>query len=62
MSLSQSLTILGRMKEDGHVDPDLFDIFMNEKIYLQYARDHLSAEQQAEEIELSSIPGYVPLS
>ncbi|NNE37911.1 MAG: GAF domain-containing protein [Gammaproteobacteria bacterium] len=62
MSLSQSLTILGRMKIDGHVDPDLFDVFMNENIYLQYAREHLSPEQQTEEIDLSAIPGYVPLT
>ena len=62
MSLSQSLTILGRMKLDGHVDPDLFDIFINEKIYLHYAKEHLSPEQLSEEVDLSTIPGYVPLT
>lgn len=59
MSLSQSLTILGRMKVDGHVDPDLFDIFVWEKVYLKYAKEHL-AEEQIDKIDLESIPGYVP--
>ena len=37
-TLSESLGILGRMKEGGHVDPDLFDIFVRDKVYLRYAR------------------------
>ncbi|MGK0298582.1 MAG: HD-GYP domain-containing protein (c-di-GMP phosphodiesterase class II), partial [Gammaproteobacteria bacterium] len=37
MGLKQSLAILGQMKLDGHVDPDLFDVFMHDKIYLKYA-------------------------
>ena len=61
MSLSQSLSILGRMKQDGHVDPDLFDVFMHEKIYMKYAKEHLSPEQQVEVVDPSSIPGYQPL-
>ena len=32
MTVSKALTILGRMKEDNHVDPDLFDVFMREKV------------------------------
>lgn len=59
MSLSKSLTILGRMKLDKHIDPDLFDLFMWDKIYLKYAKEHLSPEQ-IDEIDLDSIPGYVP--
>jgi HD-GYP domain-containing protein (c-di-GMP phosphodiesterase class II) len=60
MSLSQSLTILGRMKLDGHVDPDLFDVFVWEKIYLKYANKHLAAEQ-IDDVDLEQIPGYSPL-
>ena len=59
MSLSKALTILGRMKLDNHIDPDLFDIFMWEKIYLKYASEHLAPEQ-VDNIDLDSIPGYVP--
>ncbi|HSR63473.1 MAG TPA: HD domain-containing phosphohydrolase, partial [Gammaproteobacteria bacterium] len=59
MTLSQSLSILGRMKEENHVDPDLFDVFMWEKVYLKYANDHLNPAQ-IDEVDLDSIPGYVP--
>ncbi len=57
MSLSLSLTILGRMKLDGHVDADLFDIFLWEKVYLKYAKEHLAAEQ-IDDVDLEQIPGY----
>lgn len=60
MPLSQSLSILGQMKVDGHIDPDLFDIFVNNKIYLDYAREHLD-EKQIDDVDLSAIPGYQPL-
>ena len=59
MSLSKSLTILGRMKLDHHIDPDLFDIFMWGKVYLKYAREHLNPEQ-IDEVDLDNIPGYTP--
>ncbi len=59
MSLSKSLTILGRMKLEKHIDPDLFDIFIWDKVYLKYAKEHLDAEQ-IDEVDLNSIPGYVP--
>ena len=60
MNLSKSLTILGNMKLEGHVDPDLFDVFMHKKLYLKYAKEHLDSSKM-EEIDLNSIPGYVPL-
>lgn len=58
MTLSQALTILGRMKEDNHVDPDLFEVFMREKIYLEYANKFLGPDQ-IDDVDLSAIPGYV---
>jgi HD-GYP domain-containing protein (c-di-GMP phosphodiesterase class II) len=60
MSLSQSLTILGQMKLDNHIDADLFDIFMNDKIYLEYANKYLG-EKQIDDIDLENIPGYIAL-
>jgi len=60
MTLSQSLTILGQMKLDNHVDADLFDIFMHEKIYLDYANKHLS-KKQIDEVDFEKIPGYSPI-
>ena len=58
MTLSQALTILGRMKEDNHVDPELFDVFVREKVYLDYANEFLAPEQ-IDDVDLSAIPGYV---
>lgn len=60
MPLSQCLTILGKMKNDGHIDPDLFDIFIHEKIYLSYAKKYLD-KACIDEINLNTIPGFVPL-
>ena len=60
MPLSQSLKILGQMKVDGHIDPDLFDVFMHDKIYLKYAKQHLDSGQ-IDKIDLDVIPGYQPL-
>ena len=56
-TLSDSLAILGRMKENGHVDPDLFDIFVRDKVYLRYAREFLDPEQ-IDEVDEKRIPGY----
>jgi HD-GYP domain-containing protein (c-di-GMP phosphodiesterase class II) len=58
MSLSKSLTILGRMKLEQHVDPDLFDIFMWDQVYLKYAKAHLDPEQ-IDDFDVNNIPGYV---
>ncbi|MGB9092517.1 MAG: HD domain-containing phosphohydrolase [Gallionella sp.] len=55
-TLTESLTILGRFKLGGHIDPDLFDVFMREKVYLEYARQFLSPEQ-IDDVDLSRIPG-----
>lgn len=58
-TLTESLTILGKFKLGGHIDPDLFDIFIREKIYLDYAKHFLSPEQ-IDEVDLSHIPGVNP--
>ena len=55
-TLTESLTILGKLKLDGHIDPDLFDVFIREKVYLDYARQFLAPEQ-IDEVDLSRIPG-----
>jgi HD-GYP domain-containing protein (c-di-GMP phosphodiesterase class II) len=56
-TLTESLTILGKFKEGGHIDPDLFDVFIREKVYLDYAQRFL-AKEQIDEVDLSKIPGY----
>ena len=44
-TLTESLSILGKFKENEHIDPDLFDVFIREKVYLEYARRFLAPEQ-----------------
>lgn len=57
MPLSQALTILGKMKEDKHIDPDLFETFISQGVYIKYAEKYLKPEQ-IDEIDLDNIPGY----
>jgi len=45
MPLSQSLNIMSRMKDEGHIDPDLFDVFMKNHVYFHYAKKFLTPEQ-----------------
>ena len=56
-TLTEALTILGRMKQEQHVDPDLFDIFVREKVYLRYA-EHFLDPRQIDAVDPACIPGY----
>jgi HD-GYP domain-containing protein (c-di-GMP phosphodiesterase class II) len=58
-TLTESLTILGKLKLNGHIDPDLFDVFMWEKVYEKYAGQFLDPHQ-IDNVDLATIPGYVP--
>jgi hypothetical protein len=58
-TLSESLEILGRMRLNNHVDPDLFDIFVRRKVYRRYA-DMFLDKEQIDEVDESRIPGYAP--
>lgn len=56
-TLSESLEILGNFKLNGHIDPDLFDIFVRKKVYLRYAEQFLDPDQ-IDEVDEGKIPGY----
>lgn len=58
-SLSESLNILGKFRLNGHIDPDLFDVFIREKVYQQYA-DRFMIAGQIDDVDESKIPGYIP--
>jgi HD-GYP domain-containing protein (c-di-GMP phosphodiesterase class II) len=58
-TLSESLEILGKFKENGHIDPDLFDVFVRRKVYQRYAEMFLDPDQ-IDEVDPSKIPGYRP--
>jgi hypothetical protein len=55
--LSESLRILGKFALNGHIDPDLFDVFIRSKVYEQFARMNMD-ESQIDEVDESKIPGY----
>lgn len=57
-TLTESLGILGKFKENGHIDPDLFDVFIREKVYLSYAQQFLDPSQ-IDDVDVSQVPGYV---
>ena len=59
MTLSQALAILGRMRQDGHIDPDLFDVFVRSRVWLDYARRFLRPEQ-IDDVDMAAIPGFMP--
>jgi len=58
-TLSESLRILGNFKLNGHIDPDLFDIFVRKKVYMRDAKQYPDPEQ-IDEVDQSKIPGYSP--
>ena len=58
-TLSESLEILGRMRLNQHVDPDLFDVFVRHKVYRRYAEMFLDKEQ-IDDVDETKIPGYAP--
>jgi hypothetical protein len=59
MGLMQSLSILGRMKLDNHVDPDLFEVFLRERVYKEYAERFLDPHQ-IDAIDWAKVPGVSP--
>lgn len=58
-TLSESLAILGQFKNNSHIDPDLFDVFIRKKVYRRYAEQFLEPEQ-IDEVDEARIPGYIP--
>lgn len=44
-TLSEALKIMSFLRNDNHIDPDLFDVFVREKVYERYAEAFLPPEQ-----------------
>ncbi len=59
MSLSETLVIMGRMKQSHHIDADLFDVFVRERVYARYAEQYLEP-REIDDVDLNKIPGYSP--
>ncbi len=45
MKLSQAMGIMEKFKNNGHIDPDLFDVFIKKGVYKAYAEQFLDASQ-----------------
>lgn len=56
-TLTESLEILGNFALNGHIDPDLFNVFVKKKVYLTYAERFVDREQ-IDNVNESQIPGY----
>lgn len=57
--LSEALRILGYMVQERKIDPDLFDVFVRNGVWLDYAQRYLPSEQ-IDTVNLDRIPGYAP--
>ncbi|KPC53280.1 HD domain-containing phosphohydrolase [Amantichitinum ursilacus] len=44
-TLSEALAIMARMRSDGHIDAELFELFLRGGVYLHYAKVFLRPEQ-----------------
>lgn len=51
-NLGEALHTMKTMCEEGHLDPELFRIFVEKKVYLRFARSHLRPEQ----IDITEFP------
>ena len=45
MKLSQALSILENFRNNGHIDPDLFRVFLKAQVYVRYAENFLDPVQ-----------------
>ena len=54
-TLSETLRIMANMRNQQHIDADLFDIFLEKKIYLRYANKHLDPSQ----IDVEDVSAYL---
>jgi HD-GYP domain-containing protein (c-di-GMP phosphodiesterase class II) len=52
--LSEALSIMATMCRDAHIDAQLFGLFINDEIYLQYASRFLEP-QQIDAVDPSSL-------
>jgi len=45
-TLSEALAIMRRMRQEQHIDPELFDLFLSSGVYDEYARRFMRPEQR----------------
>ncbi|MDY0883341.1 hypothetical protein SMD27_10835 [Dongia soli] len=57
--LSEAIRIMGNMKRDHHLDPDLLDLFLTSGVWRDYAHRFLDG-QQIDEPDIESVLGIRP--
>jgi len=55
-TLSESIDILWTFKQNQHIDPDLFDLFLRSGVYLRYAEKFMHPDQ-IDEVDISKYLG-----
>ena len=43
--LSEVLSIMKNMRDTGHIDPDLYRVFISNEVYMEYAEQYIAPEQ-----------------
>ena len=57
--LSESMKIIGFMKKENHLDPEMVDLFVKSKTYMEYAKQYLTDELM-DEVDEEWILGITP--
>jgi len=53
-TLSETVQIMARMAHEGHIDADIFELFLREKVYLDYAKSFLR-EEQIDDVDIETV-------
>jgi HD-GYP domain-containing protein (c-di-GMP phosphodiesterase class II) len=57
MKLSQAMGIMAKFRSNGHIDPDLFEVFVRQGVYRRYAEQFLDPGQIDQVDEVALIQG-----
>ena len=52
-TLNEVMKIMGFMNKDGHIDPTLFEFFVEREIHIKYAKKYLTPEQLPQEVTVN---------
>jgi HD-GYP domain-containing protein (c-di-GMP phosphodiesterase class II) len=63
MTVSEAVEMMRGLVKEGHLDADLFEVFIRERVHLHYAMEQLRADQLDDAVfaELAALTGSVPL-
>ncbi|MEX1311008.1 MAG: HD domain-containing phosphohydrolase [Candidatus Sulfomarinibacteraceae bacterium] len=53
-TMSTALGIMARMRDSGHLCPDLFELFLESGVWREYGEEHLKPEQM-DEVDIASL-------